>query len=168
VLPATWKPAATPALTAASQTSRADDAAVVGAAVDKVPSQPLLASTTPATNSAVRAKEWLGGRVTADMARIDKQPRHRYSIQLMTAEERERTVIETYLRQARRELNPDRVMLYLSGTPENPKVSVLYGNYADRTEATTELASLPQVLSQFRPYARAFQAVRDDFRKSAP
>ncbi|MCE2722728.1 MAG: ExeA family protein [Burkholderiales bacterium] len=168
VLPATWKPAATPALTAASQTSRADDAAVVGAAVDKVPSQPLLASTTPATNSAVRAKEWLGGRVTADMARIDKQPRHRYSIQLMTAEERERTVIETYLRQARRELNPDRVMLYLSGTPENPKVSVLYGNYADRTEATTELASLPQVLSQFRPYARSFQAVRDDFRKSAP
>lgn len=86
----------------------------------------------------------------------------------MTAEERERTAIETYLRQASRELNPDRVMLYLSGTAENPKVSVLYGNYADRTEATTELASLPQGLSQFRPYARSFQAVRDDFRKSAP
>jgi septal ring-binding cell division protein DamX len=86
----------------------------------------------------------------------------------MTADERERAAIESYLRAASRELNPDRVMVYLSGTVDNPKVSVLYGNYADRAEATAELSSLPQKLNQFRPYARSFQAIRDDVRKTGP
>jgi type II secretory pathway predicted ATPase ExeA len=131
--------------------------------VASVPSLP-----PPATKLTIGAKEWLGARIAADMARIEKQPRGRYSIQLMTADERERSAIEAYLRAASRELNPERVMVYLSGTAENPKLSVLYGNYADRTEATAELSSLPQKINQFRPYARSFQAVRDDFRKSAP
>jgi type II secretory pathway predicted ATPase ExeA len=131
--------------------------------VASVPSLP-----PPATKLTLGAKEWLGARIAADMARIEKQPRGRYSIQLMTADERERSAIEAYLRAASRELNPERVMVYLSGTAENPKLSVLYGNYADRTEATAELSSLPQKINQFRPYARSFQAVRDDFRKSAP
>ena len=56
-------------------------------------------------------------------------------------------------------------MVYLSGTVENPKVSVLYGNYNDRAEATAELAAVPPKLTQFRPYARSFQAIRDDLRK---
>jgi MSHA biogenesis protein MshM len=123
---------------------------------------------SPAPKPASTAKDWLGTRVAADMARIDRQPSARYSIQLMTADERERAAIESYLRAASRELNPDRVMVYLSGTVDNPKVSVLYGNYADRAEATAELSSLPQKLNQFRPYARSFQAIRDDVRKTAP
>lgn len=123
---------------------------------------------TAAAKLATSANDWLGARLNADMARIDKQPRSRYSIQLMTADERERSAIEAFLRAASRELNPDRVMVYLSGTNENPKVSVLYGNYADRAEATAELSSLPLKLTQFRPYARSFQAVRDDLRKSTP
>jgi MSHA biogenesis protein MshM len=136
--------------------------------IDKVPTPPAPSAVLTAINPTPAAKDWLGARVAADMARIDKQPSSRYSIQLMTADERERTAIETYLRTASRELNPDRVMVYFSGTAENPKVSVLYGNYADRTEATAELSSLPQKINQFRPYARSFQAVRDDVRKPAP
>jgi MSHA biogenesis protein MshM len=159
---------ATSASTSASQASRAGDAPVASTAVEKVPSQLTAAGLPSATKPTVRAKEWLAARAAADMARIDKQPSDRYSIQLMTADERERTAIETYLRIASRGLNPDRVMVYLSGTAENPKVSVLYGSYVDRTEATSELSSLPQELSQFRPYARSFQAIRDDVRKPAP
>jgi septal ring-binding cell division protein DamX len=136
--------------------------------IDKVPTPPAPSAVLTAINPTPAAKDWLGARVAADMARIDKQPSSRYSIQLMTADERERTAIESYLRTASRELNPDRVMVYFSGTAENPKVSVLYGNYADRTEATAELSSLPQKINQFRPYARSFQAVRDDVRKPAP
>ncbi len=121
--------------------------------------------TKPA-KAAVASKEWMGARLSADMARIEKQPGSRFSIQLMTADERERAAIEAFLRAASRELNPDRIMVYLSGTPENPKVSVLYGNYADRAEAIAELTSLPPKLTQFRPYARSFQVVRDDMRRS--
>lgn len=167
-LPAALKPEAVPALAAASQTSGAGETPVAAAAVDNTPALPAIADAPPATKPPLGAKDWLGARIAADMARIEKQPRGRYSIQLMTADERERSAIEAYLRAASRELNPERVMVYPSGTAENPKLSVLYGNYADRTEATAELSSLPQKINQFRPYARSFQAVRDDFRKSAP
>lgn len=116
-------------------------------------------STDPAED-----QSWLAKRARADLARMEKLPAARYSIQLMTADERERVAIETYLRAASRELNADRIMLYLSGTAENPKVSVLYGNYADRAEAAAELSGLPPKLTSFRPYVRSFQAIRDDFR----
>jgi MSHA biogenesis protein MshM len=109
-------------------------------------------------------RDWLGSRVVADMARLEKLPNNRFSIQLMSADERERGAIEIYLRAASRELNPDRIMVYFSGTAENPRVSVLYGNYADRSEAVAELSGLPAKATQFRPYVRSFQAVRDDFR----
>jgi len=121
--------------------------------------------STPTSVPAAALRDWLGARLAADMARIDKQPGTRFSVQLLTADERERAGIEAYLRAASRELNPDRIMVYLSGTAENPKVSVLYGNYTDRAEASAELSALPPKLMQFRPYARSFQAVRDDRRK---
>ncbi len=123
-----------------------------------------VASTLPPD---VGGKDWLGDRLRADMARIDKQSGARFSVQLLTADERERQALETYLRTASRELNPDRIMVYPSGTAENPKVSVLYGNYTDRAEAAAELSALPTRLTQFRPYARSFQAVRDDMRRLA-
>ncbi len=128
------------------------------------------ANAPPASTPTLTAvpKNWLGARLAADRGRIEKQPAARFSVQLLTADERERAAIEAYLRTASRELNPDRIMVYLSGTPENPKVSVLYGNYADRTEATGELSALPAKLTQFRPYARSFQAVRDDMRRLPP
>ncbi|MEI6738571.1 MAG: AAA family ATPase, partial [Pseudomonadota bacterium] len=108
--------------------------------------------------------DWLGTRVVADMARLEKLPKNRFSIQLMSADEREQRAIESFLRGASRELNPDRIMVYFSGTVENPRVGVLYGNYGERSEASAELSGLPVKLTQFRPYVRSFQAVRDDLR----
>ena len=118
---------------------------------------------TPAP--ALAPKDWLDARVAADFARIEKQPGTRFSVQLLTADQSSRTAIEAYLRTASKELNPDRIMLYLSGSTENPKVSVLYGNYTDRAEATSEMSALSPKVTQFRPYARSFQAIRDDLRK---
>jgi MSHA biogenesis protein MshM len=110
------------------------------------------------------SQDWLATRAAADLARIQKLANNRFAIQLMSADERERVAIESYLRSISRELNPDRVMLYRSGTTDNPRVSVLYGNYAERSEAAAELSGLPVKLTQFRPYVRSFQAVRDDLR----
>jgi len=171
--PAAAPVAAVPTAPAAAPTN---DAVRVTTATPIVAAAPA-ASAAPTTSDAVRLstatpiaaaapKNWLGPRLAADLARIEKQPGTRFSVQLLTADERGRAAIEAYLRAASRELNPDQIMVYLSGTTDNPKVSVLYGNYTNRAEATAELSALPPKLVQFRPYARSFQAIRDDLRKS--
>jgi MSHA biogenesis protein MshM len=153
--------AAAQSIPAAAPTSPAVSGEVKTLAVAK----PANETSEKSDPKAATNTDWLGKRLAADMDRVQKLPGTRYSIQLLTADERERAAIENYLRTASRELNADRIMVYLSGTAENPKVSVLYGNYVDRAEATAELGGLPAKLTQFRPYARSFQAVREDLRR---
>ena len=151
--------------TAAAKTALSNmaQAATAVTAAAPAPESTRARDATPAP--ALAPKDWLDARVAADFARIEKQPGTRFSVQLLTADQSSRTAIEAYLRTASKELNPDRIMLYLSGSTENPKVSVLYGNYTDRAEATSEMSALSPKVTQFRPYARSFQAIRDDLRK---
>jgi len=135
-----------------------------GTAVDEKIVVKLDAKTDVQPEATTPNQDWLATRAAADLARIQKLANNRFAIQLMTADERERGAIETYLRSVSLELNPDRVMLYRSGTSDNPKISVIYGNYAERSEASAELSGLPAKVTQFRPYVRSFQAVRDDLR----
>lgn len=123
------------------------------------------AVSPPSRADAARGEDWLSRRMFADAARIATVSVNRFAIQLMTADERERAALENFLRAASHELNADRIMLYASGTQDNPKVNVLYGNYAERSEAAAELSGLPTKVTQFRPYVRSFQAVRDDARR---
>lgn len=152
---------ASPTIAVAPQTESTQpaNAPVDEKLVVKLDAKPDVKTETSASN-----QDWLATRASADMARIQKLANNRFAIQLMTADERERGAIETYLRAISRELNPDRVMLYRSGTTDNPKISVLYGNYTERSEASAELSGLPAKVTQFRPYVRSFQAVRDDVR----
>ncbi len=108
--------------------------------------------------------DWLDKRMAADAARIAALPKDRYGIQLMTADQRERPAIESYLRAVSRELNPDLIMVFPTGNADNPRVSVLYGNFDDRADAITGLGSLPARVSRFRPFVRSFEAVRNDVR----
>ena len=109
-------------------------------------------------------KDWLYIRMQADLKRLRSLKASNYAIQLMTADAREKSAIENYLRAVSRELNPDRVMIYPTGTDENPRVSVLYGSYTDRADANGEISSLPTKLQKFSPYARSMQVIRDDIR----
>lgn len=111
--------------------------------------------------------DWLSTRMNADRTRLTNLEGARYAIQLMTADERERGAIVDFLRAASKELNPDRIMVYASGTADNPKVSVIYGNFRERSDASAEMAQLSKRLAQFRPYVRSVNAVRDDFRPGA-
>jgi septal ring-binding cell division protein DamX len=110
------------------------------------------------------AGDWLDARMSADLLRLRALPPVHYAIQLLTADPRERAAIETFLRIASRELNPDRFMVYPAGTAERPLLSVLYGSYTERADANAEIARLPQRLKKFNPYARSLQAIRDDVR----
>ncbi len=113
---------------------------------------------------AASSLNWLQARMGADIARLGALPAHRYSIQLMTADPRESSGIEDYLRTASRELNPDRIMVYPTGTRDNPRVGVLYGSFNERVEATEEMVRLPVKLTRFRPYVRSVSAIREDMR----
>ena len=110
----------------------------------------------------------LNERLAADAARIAALPKDRYAIQLMNADQRGQSAIETYLRAAGRELNPDLIMVFPTGSADNPRVSVLYGNFDGPTEASAELGDLPARIGKFRPYVRSFGAVQDGVRAGTP
>jgi septal ring-binding cell division protein DamX len=111
---------------------------------------------------------WLGERLDSDRARLNSAKAEHWSIQLMTADQRERSAIENYLNEAQRVLKTDDIFLYPSGSKDIPRVSVTYGDFPSRSEAQAVLTRLPQPLGQFRPYARSFQAIREDLRSGAP
>jgi len=118
----------------------------------------------PPRAEAKASADWLNSRMDADTSRLGGLPANRYSIQLMTADRREQSAIENFLRVASQDLNPDRVMIYPAGTRDNPRVIVLYGSFVERTDATEEMLRLPARLTKFRPYVRSVGAIREDMR----
>ena len=140
-------------------------AAALPTAASTVPVAPpaVAVASTPATVTTA-VKDWLDKRMAADLIRLRALPAGQYAIQLLTADPREKAAIESFLRIASRELNPDRIMLYPAGTTDNPRLSVLYGSYTERADANSEISRLPLRLSKFNPYARSIQAIRDDVR----
>ncbi len=139
------------------------NAAISTNAVAASPAPSLLENSIKATD-----ENWLDKRVSADAARIAAMPKERYAIQLMSADQRGQAAIDTYLRTANRELNPDLIMLYPTGSADNPRVSVIYGDFNGSADASAELANLPARVSRFRPYVRSFGAVRNDVRNGVP
>ena len=147
------------------------DAAVSSAPKVAVSTNTLAASPAPGLpGNSIQATDenWLDKRVSADAARIAVLPKERYAIQLMSADQRSQAAIDTYLRSASRELNPDLIMLYPTGTADNPRVGVIYGDFNGPADASAELANLPARVSRFRPYVRSFGAVRNDVRNGTP
>jgi len=153
----------------AAATKRADTAKVT----------PTLAPATndsAATSLAPRASEmdttsdgdWLAKRLKADIDRLSNLPKNRYTIQLMLADERKVSAIKSYLRVATRELKGDATLLLPVGTPTEPRVAVIYGNFAARTEGAVELNALGPALGQFRPYVRSFGVITNELRPSSP
>jgi septal ring-binding cell division protein DamX len=49
---------------------------------------------------------------------------------------------------------------------DSKRVEVLYGTFADRGEAGAALAALPASITQFRPFVRSLDGIRDDARRA--
>ncbi len=165
---ATATPAATSQSAAkASEQAQKSTQKIESPATRSTPAADRVTPVTSAANTEVitpSSPNWLQARMEADISRVGNLPTNRYSIQLMTADPRESSAIEDYLRTASRELNPDRIMVYPVGTRDNPRVSVLYGSFSERVEATDEMVRLPAKLTRFRPYVRSVSAIREDKR----
>ena len=126
----------------------------------------LFRSQTPASTGS-RSLNWLEARMNADVSRLNALTGTPSAIQLMTADPRESVAIENFLRAASRELSSDRIMLAPSASTDdtaNPRVSVLFGPFANRAAATQSLAKLSATVSQYSPYVRSIKSIREDLR----
>ncbi len=155
----------------------APPAAPLIAAVPAASAMPALASSTPQSNAApvvteikipvftaVSSQNWLETRMNADVLRLNTLPDNHTAIQLMTADPRESAGIENFLRAASRELNADRIMVVPAGSAANPRVSVLFGPFANRNDATEAMAKFSSAVTPYSPYVRSIKSIRDDLR----
>jgi MSHA biogenesis protein MshM len=125
---------------------------------------PAVAELKTPASTAVSSQNWLENRMNADVLRLNALPENHSAIQLMTADPRESAGIENFLRAASRELNADRIMVAPAGSAANPRVSVLFGPFANRAEATDAIAKLSSAVTPYSPYVRSIKSIRDDLR----
>ncbi len=152
---------------ASSTAPRVDNSSAVAVAAPTlaltVPSVNMVGTQTP-VSTGVSGQNWLETRMNADVSRLNALTGNQAAIQLMTADPRESSAIENFLRAASRELNSDRIMLAPAGSAANPRVSVLFGPFADRVVATLSLAKLSATVAQYSPYVRSIKSIREDLR----
>jgi type II secretory pathway predicted ATPase ExeA len=92
----------------------------------------------------------------------------RYSVQLMVTDPREREYLENYLGEAGRLVDAQKLYVVASGTPQSPRVGVVYGAFDNRSSAAEALGTLPVQLRQFKPYVRSVEALREEARRAQP
>jgi MSHA biogenesis protein MshM len=128
---------------------------------------PIVAEIKTPAPTAVSSQNWLETRMNADVSRLNALPDNQSAIQLMTADPRESAGIENFLRAASRELNADRIMVAPAGSAANPRVSVLFGPFANRGEAAEAMAKFSSAVTPYSPYVRSIKSIRDDLRPVA-
>ncbi|HEX7558703.1 MAG TPA: AAA family ATPase [Usitatibacter sp.] len=144
------------AAVAASSPASAKAAPIAAAAPVAAPAP----GTTPGEPGSRVATRLAAGR---ELLASDSQ---RYAVQLMVTDAREHGYLENYLVEAARSLRPEQLYLVPAGSPETPRLGVLFGTFGERGDASTALAALPESLKQFRPYVRPLEAVREDARRA--
>ncbi len=125
-----------------------------------VPAPPASPAPPPAPANAIAARSAAGSELLAPGSPA------RYSVQLMVTDAREREYLESYLAEAGRQVDPAKLFLVASGTPQSPRLGVLFGGFEARAQANEALAGLPTDLRQFKPYVRSLEAVREEARRA--
>jgi type II secretory pathway predicted ATPase ExeA len=108
----------------------------------------------------------VAARLAAGRDLIAEKAAPGYAVQLMVSDARSRGYVESYLAEASKLVDPERLYLVPAGTAEMPRLGVLIGGFRERGEALAALDALPEPLKQFRPYVRPIDAVRDDARRA--
>jgi septal ring-binding cell division protein DamX len=111
------------------------------------------------------ASRSVAARIAAGRELLASDTPH-YAVQLMVTDARERAYLESYLLEAGRALRPERLFVVPAGSPETPRLGVIFGTFEERGDAILALAALPEALKQFRPYVRPLEGVREDARRA--
>jgi len=126
---------------------------------------PMASAAKPEKPAAVAA-DAVSRRLAAGRELLDPAAGHRHTVQLMVSDARGRAYLEQYLAEAARAVEPDKLYVVPTGSPEAPRYGVLFGSYDDKSQALAALDGLPTALRQFRPYVRPLEAVRDEARRA--
>ena len=160
-------PAGAPQAAAAVAPARLEQPAPIPAANAAAVAQPVAAVTTAPPPAPAAAPEpavpehTFDARLAAGRELLAGNPRL-YSVQLMVADARSRDYVAGYLADAAHAVSPARLYLVPAGSPDAPRLAVLFGAFQDRADANLALAALPENLKQFRPYVRPLEGVRED------
>lgn len=153
-----------PAAAAANAAVPPDQSAPAKSATASVDTAPKAPTPESSSQGAPDGRDWLAQRIAADSTKLASPPADRWTIQLLIADQSEKGAIEGYLTEAARQLGKESLWVYAAGSGDKSRVGVIFGEFGSRKEAQAELSKLSGRLSQFRPYARSFQAIREDIR----
>jgi septal ring-binding cell division protein DamX len=85
---------------------------------------------------------------------VARAPGDHYFIQLVARGASHTDDVENFLARAGQLLEPADLRVYRTGSPENSKISVIYGDYPTRAAAWSATRDLPEQIRQMRPYPR--------------
>jgi len=163
-------PAGAPQAIAATTPARSEQAAPIPAGNVAAVAQPVAAVTAAPAQSRpavapIVPERTFDARLAAGRDLLAGDGRL-YSVQLMLADARQRDYIAGYLADAAHAVSVDKLYLVPAGSPESPRLGVLFGAFQDRADASLALAALPENLKQFRPYVRPVEGVREDAQRA--
>ncbi len=128
------------------------------------------AAVAPAATGAVPSKaapaDAVAARLAAGRDLIADKSGARFAVQLMVTDARQRAYLENYLAEAGKALELERLFVVPVGGADTPRLGVLFGAFREQGEAIDALAALPANLTQFRPFVRSIDGVREDVRRA--
>jgi len=122
-----------------------------------------VAASRPADRSTSDA---LARGLAAGRSVLEPQAGARHTVQLLVSDARSRSFLEQYLADAAHAVEGDKLFVVPSGSPDAPRLGVIYGAWDDRGQAMAALAALPEALRQFKPYVRPLESVREEARRA--
>ncbi len=119
---------------------------------------PITSSPAPASASLPDPHAGLPALVAQHARQYDQwlpaAQRENYFIQITSRDAAHVDDIETFLNKGTPGLDPALVRVYVSNSPENPKISVIYGDFPSKAVAQAAIRNLPDTVRRMRPYAR--------------
>jgi MSHA biogenesis protein MshM len=97
-------------------------------------------------------------RLRATERWLEESDGTRYTVQLLGAPDPE--LLRNHLNIIGNYLEINDVFVYRTVARERPSMTVVYGSFANRREAISEIERLPQELQSNRPYFRTIRGIR--------
>lgn len=91
---------------------------------------------------------------------LNSTPGSRWFIQLLTTEAGDASHVESFLAAASKLVDPERLRVYRASSKGQPRMGVIYGDYASQQEAGEAISALPAALRRNGPYARQLRQLQ--------
>lgn len=121
------------------------------------PAESAAAAMTVSTEAETQTNV-LEQRLLATERWLAESQENRYSIQLLGSSDPE--LLRSHLNTISKFLEIEKVFVYRTIAKERPSLTVLYGSFRTRTEASEQIDRLPEELKANRPYYRTIKGIR--------